>query len=96
MAFSSKRRGGLFTWTYLSYLDRTGRAQKAFIVPQEDPRFYEAFTRIYSLPELITGPVGVSERALSRAVKSTQRDDIIVTGATRKADSPPSWTGWRE
>ena len=37
IAFSSKRQGGLFTRTYLSYVDQAGTAHKPFVLPQQDP-----------------------------------------------------------
>ena len=37
IAFSSKRQGGLFTRTYLSYVDDDGTAYKPFVLPQRDP-----------------------------------------------------------
>ncbi len=96
IAFNSKRQGGFLTRTYFSYVDTSGRAHKAFILPQKDPEFYDSFIKIHSLPELITGPVTVSQRALYTAVKAPKGEDITVTGATRKADSLPPWVGRRE
>lgn len=56
--FSSKRIDGLWARPFFSHFDsRTGRATKPFVLPQEDPYFYQTFTRTYNLPELITAPV---------------------------------------
>lgn len=73
IAFSSKRRGGLFTRPFFSYVDRNGKVSKPFILPQKDPFFYDSFLKTYSVPELITGPVKVNRRALARAVMSPQQ-----------------------
>ena len=83
IVFSSKRMGGLFTRPFISYVDRSGRIAKPFVLPQRDPQFYDSFLKTFSVPELITGPVTVSPRALARAVRSP--DKIVVdsfTGAT--------------
>jgi hypothetical protein len=70
IAFSSRRQGGVFTRSYLSYVDTTGRAHKPFVVPQRDPEFYESLLKSYCVPELVTGPVRVLESALVRAARS--------------------------
>jgi len=87
IAFSSKKRGGLFTRTYLSYVDENGKVYKQFIMPQKDPTFYDSFLKTYSVPELITGPVKVSHNTLGRAARSTNiiEVDIPVTAATPSA-----------
>ena len=41
IAFSSKRHYGIFTRTYLSYVDKTGKVYKPIILPQKDPTFYD-------------------------------------------------------
>ena len=43
IAFSSKRQGGVFTRCFLSFVDENGVAHKPFMLPQEDPRFYDSF-----------------------------------------------------
>jgi hypothetical protein len=93
IAFSSKRRGGLFTRTYISYIDDKGKAHKPFIMPQKDPEFYDSFIKTYSVPELITGPVKVSAGMLGRATRSPSNIyvDIPITEATVKAGSAEPW-----
>lgn len=60
--FSSKRMDGLWSRPFFSHFDsRTGRATKPFVLPQEDPCFYDNFTRTFNLPELITGPVTIGK-----------------------------------
>lgn len=87
IAFSSKRQGGLFTRTYISYVDKSGKAHKPFVLPQKDPLFYDSFLKTYSVPELITAPIDVSERKLARAVRSSDEIKVVlpITGATVKA-----------
>jgi hypothetical protein len=87
IAFSSKRQGGLFTRTYLSYVDADGRAHKAFVLPQQDPAYYDSLVETYSVPELIAGPVRVGRTALARAARADAASvvDIPLTMATPKA-----------
>lgn len=56
--FSSKRLDGLWARPFFASFDpRTGKAGKPFLLPQENPRFYDTFTKTYNLPELIKEPV---------------------------------------
>jgi len=93
MAFSSKRRDGLFTRTYFSYIDEDGKAHKPFILPQKDPTYYDSLLQTYSVPELIKSPVKAGPRALARAVRQAEKIevDIPLTGATTKAGSSEPW-----
>ena len=72
IAFSSKRLDGLFTRPFFSYVEADGRVRKPFILPQKDPEFYHSFLRTFSVPELITGPVRVSQKALVGAIRSSE------------------------
>jgi hypothetical protein len=92
IAFSSKRRNGLFTRCYFSYVDPTGRVHKPFVLPQRDPDFYDSSLKTVSVPELITGPVPVSDPVLSAAVRGEA--DITpdaLSGATPPAATTESW-----
>ena len=68
IAFSSKREGGVLARIYFSYFDRNGQAHKPFVMPQEDPSFYESYTLTYNVPELIIEPVPVGPSQLGRAI----------------------------
>lgn len=68
IAFSSKRVGSVLSRIYFTYFDRDGQAHKPFVLPQEDPSFYESCTLTYNVPELIIEPVPVSASELGRAI----------------------------
>ncbi len=70
LVFSSKREDGQFTRLYLSHIDSSGNASKAFILPQKDPLFYDTYLEIYNVPELIKEPIRVSPQALVKAAYS--------------------------
>jgi len=65
---SSKRLDSLFTRPFLSYVDEQGQFHKPFPVPQEDPAYYETSLQMVNVPELIQGPITVTENELARAV----------------------------
>jgi hypothetical protein len=77
--FSSKRLDGLFTRPFFSYLDEDGKASKPFVLPQENPDFYNAYIKNYNIPELITGEVTISPLAL--------RDKILEEAISVKLDA---------
>lgn len=93
IAFSSKRPGGLFTRTYLSYVDETGAAHKPFIVPQRDPAHYDSLLETYSVPELVNGSVDASTWRLARAARAEPSitTEIPITGATPKTVPSDPW-----
>lgn len=93
IAFSSKRQGGLFTRTYFSYVDHEGRVHKPFVLPQEDPSYYDSLLETYSVPELITGPVPVKASRLARASRAQPSTSplIPITGASPKAATSAPW-----
>jgi hypothetical protein len=62
--FSSKRGDGFVARPYFSYFDKEGKAHKPFVLPQEDPDFYDSFLFTFNVPELIKGPVTVSPQQL--------------------------------
>jgi hypothetical protein len=64
--FSSKRLDGLFARPFFSYVDDQGEFHKPFLLPQEDPAFYDSFLKTFNVPELFQGPVVVPERELAR------------------------------
>lgn len=93
LAFSSKRQDGLFTRIYFSYIDENGLAYKPFVLPQEDPAYYDSLLQTYSVPELIKNPVKVGQHTLVQAVRSPEKIEvkIPITGATVKAEGPGAW-----
>jgi hypothetical protein len=85
IVFSSKRQAGLFTRPYLSYVDERGTLSKPFVLPQEDPSFYESSYFVYSIPEFLARPVTVSSDTLLKAVLGPAEISVnAVTGATPK------------
>jgi Tol biopolymer transport system component len=98
LVFSSKRRDGLFTRSYFTYIDQQGRASKPFVLPQKDPAFYDSFHKTYTVPELLTEPVQVRERDLVAAVSSPKVIDVTMplTAATPGGKSQTSSEPWQQ
>jgi hypothetical protein len=64
--FSSKRMDGLLSRPYFSRLDSAGAASKPFVLPQEDPSFYDRFLKTYNVPELAGAEIRVDPRDWAR------------------------------
>ncbi|MCY1719485.1 hypothetical protein OU798_03980 [Prolixibacteraceae bacterium Z1-6] len=57
LVFSSKRGDGLTARPYISYIDTNGKATKPFVLPQENPRFYNEFLKTFNIPEFANANV---------------------------------------
>ena len=94
IAFSSKRQHGVFTRSYLSYVDQEGKVYKPILLPQKDPLFYDSCLKTYNLPELVIQPVQVTGEKLARVIRSSRKIevDMPITMATPKAGvAPEPW-----
>lgn len=91
IAFSSKRQSGVFTRSYLSYVDEKGKVYKPILLPQKDPDYYDSSLWTYSVPELIREPVRVTKEKLGRVARSSRKipAGMPVTMATPKAMELP-------
>jgi hypothetical protein len=91
IAFSSKRQSGVFTRTYISYVDRQGKVYNPLLLPQKDPTYYDSCLWTYSVPELVREPVVVTKEKLGRVVRGSRKisGQIPVTMATPKAGALP-------
>jgi hypothetical protein len=90
MLFSSKRGGGIFTRVYFSHVDGSGRAHKPFIMPQEDPAFYDSFVKCYNVPEFAVASVTFDQRDLLRAIRSRIKINVPIPAAIATPQSMPN------
>lgn len=67
--FASKRKDGLCSRLYISYIDPAGNAAKPLLLPQKDPDFYDTLIMNYNVPELIAGAVDIKRWKLIRAAR---------------------------
>ena len=91
IVFSSKRDSGVFTRTYIAYVDKSGKVHKPIRLPQKDPTYYDSCLWTYSVPELVTEPVRVTKEKLGRIVRSSEKISVKmpITMATPKAGEFP-------
>ena len=79
----------MFARPFFSYFDLKGEFCKPFVLPQEDPAYYDSYLKTYNRPELVLGPVQVKESALSEGLFHPLRI-LNPKGGTRPPDSSPS------
>jgi len=87
LVFSSKRDDGVFIRPYFAYVDESGHAAKPFVLPQEDPAFYDSFCYIFQYPEFLAEPLPLSSHDLARAIRYDEWHSVgpPTTGATPAA-----------
>jgi hypothetical protein len=101
IVFSSKREHGIFTRSYLSYVDENGKAYKPIVVPQRDPEFYSYTLETFNTPELVTGPIIATGEQLARVVRGTAAISVetpmtMATPATPKPEKSQEWQEFKQ
>ena len=74
--FSSRRGDGLYTRPYFSTIDENGKATKPFVLPQKDPRYYDALLFSYNIPEFVTSEVKVNANEIESKALMTERKQM--------------------
>lgn len=67
--FISRRDDNNYSRLFFAYIDKNGKAHKAFELPQRDPNFYTYFMRSYNVPEFMTEPVNLSPQDFAAVAK---------------------------
>lgn len=70
LIFSSKRGDGLTARPYISYIEDSGVSDKPFILPQEDPEYYQRFPKSYNIPEFSTFKIDLNPGEIRRLAKT--------------------------
>jgi len=73
-SFLSNRRDGVSALPYFAYFDAQGRTHKAFVLPQDDPAYYDTFIDTYNALELVKSKVRMSEGELARGMQQEAVD----------------------
>jgi len=70
LIFSSKRGDGLTARPYISYIEENGASDKPFILPQEDPEFYQRFLKSFNIPEFSTFKINLNPGEIRRLART--------------------------
>ena len=68
--FSSRRVDGLYTWPFIAHVGEDGEVGKAFMLPQKNPAFYDAFMKSYNIPELVKAKVDIDSYQIANEARS--------------------------
>ena len=74
LVFASKRDDGLYGKPYFCYVDRLGKAHKPFVLPQEDPHFYDYNLKSFNAPELGNGRLPFDAKDVKDALEGQAVD----------------------
>ena len=66
--YTSRRDDGGYPRLYIAYFDKNGKAHKPFILPQEDPYFYDNYYKSYNVPEYMLEPVNITPQEFARHI----------------------------
>lgn len=66
LVFSSKRGDGLTARPYIAYMAENGSSDKPFILPQDDPEFYNDFLKSFNIPEFSTFKIKMNPGEIRR------------------------------
>jgi len=88
VAFSTKRRNGTFTRSYIAHLDSSGNASKPFLIPMKDPQYFDTCRDGFSVPEFSVNAARLTGEKLGRVIRGAEKVSVSlpVTMATRKQD----------
>jgi len=78
MVVSSRREDGNYTRPYIAYF-KDGKAEKPFVLPQENPEFYTNLFRSFNIPEFMTDKVSVSPQTFARKFKETAKKASYIS-----------------
>ena len=77
LVFSSRRDDGLFTRPYFCHVDTGGVVNKAFMLPQRNPRrFYRDRFLSFNVPDFIIRPTQFDGRQASRIINNQSRTNF--------------------
>ena len=78
LVFASKRDDGLYGKPYFTYIDRTGKAHKPFVLPQKNPSFYDNTLKSFNVPELGSGSVPFDAVDVEKAMEQEAENFELV------------------
>ena len=67
--FASKRGDGMFGKPYFCHVSDDGTVTRPFLLPQQDPHYYDKMLRSFNVPDLGDAPVGFDAAEIGRVWK---------------------------
>lgn len=84
IVFASRRMDGNYSRAFLAYFDKSGRAHKAFVIPQEDPEMNILLMKSFNVPELTRDALTIPTDDIRKCIYETEAENAkyIPTAAT--------------
>lgn len=70
IVFESRRDDGFYTRAYIAYIDKNGKAAKAFLLPQQSPEYNRKLMYSFNVPEFATKEFVFDKGVLESKLKS--------------------------
>ena len=80
--FASRRDDTNYSRLYIAHIGDDGRAEKAFLLPQQSADFYDFFDRSYNVPEFMVEPVQITPQEFAEVV---EQDAVTVKYVSPKS-----------
>lgn len=77
MVFSSRRVDGLYTRPFICSVDENGKLGLPFMLPQENPDFYDSFLMSFNIPELVKSEVDVDAYKIEAVAKGGKGKQVV-------------------
>ncbi len=90
IVFSSRRMDGNYTRPFIAYFDKSGKAHKAFCLPQEDPEHNVLLLKSYNVPELTKDKVRITEQTLKACIYG---DGNKAATYKKRESAMQAWSG---
>ena len=74
--FASKRDDGIYGKPYFCHIDSTGKTSKPFVLPQEDPEFYDNTLKSFNIPELLEDRVPFDARDIEKVYWDKEAEPV--------------------
>ena len=88
IVFTSRRNDGLYTKLYLAHINKDGRADKAFCLPQRNPQEYDAETIwSFNTPDFAIESISLDREALYHQILSGQRKVTTAKTSSKGSDT---------
>ena len=78
LVFASKRGDGQYGKPYFCHIGEDGSVSKPFVLPQEDPSFYEKTLKSFNIPDLSSTSVGFDYKTIGRIWKDVEAEPFNI------------------
>lgn len=93
IVFASKRDSGVFGRLYFAHVDPAGQVGKPFLLPQQDPAFYDTNLNNFNAPEFAVKAVSVEQREFLKAIYASGMESMTSDAAGDAPHGPTTDAG---